>query len=103
MTYRRTFLATALLLLTASIARAEVTVLIDHNADADPQFKFQHAPQPVRHDAADQAYAEFSIVDGESDPNGSSLSALNDGRLPEQEDDPAHNFFFAAGGDGGRL
>jgi Peptidase of plants and bacteria len=103
MTHRSLIIASALFLLAPLMARAEVKVLIDHNADGDPAFKFQHAPQPVRHDAADQAYAEFSIVDGQSDPNGSNLRALNDGRLPEQEDDPGHNFFFTAGSDCGRL
>jgi len=29
--------------------------------------------------------------------------ALNDGRLPEEGDDPGNNFFFAAGSEGGRL
>jgi hypothetical protein len=103
MSIRSIIITSALFLLAPLLARAEVKVLIDHNDDGDPQFKFQHAPQPVKHDAADQAYAEFSIVDGASDPNGSNLGALNDGRLPAEEDDPAHNFFFAAGSEGGRL
>jgi hypothetical protein len=85
------------------MARAEVRVLIDHNAEGNPQFKFKLAPPPVQHDAADRAKGRFTIVDGESDPNGSNLKALNDGRLPEEADDPGHNFFFAAGSNGGRL
>ena len=87
----------------ALMAQAEVKVLIDHNSEGDPEFVFKHAPQPVKHDAADRAYAEFTIMDGESDPNGSNLRALNDGRLPEEDDDPGNNFFFAAGSEGGRL
>jgi hypothetical protein len=31
------------------------------------------------------------------------LAALNDGRLPTGQDEPARNFFFLAGTDGGRL
>jgi hypothetical protein len=93
----------ALFLLTGLMARAEVRVLIDHNGEGDPQFKFANVPGPVKHDAADRANATFTIVDGESDSNGSSLRALNDGRLPEEDDDPGNNFFFAAGSDGGRL
>jgi hypothetical protein len=85
------------------MARAEVSVLIDHNSEGNPEFKFKDVPGPVKHDAADRAKARFTIVDGERDPNGGNLTALNDGRLPEDEDDPANNFFFAAGSDGGRL
>jgi hypothetical protein len=43
------------------------------------------------------------IVDGKPDENGGALKALSDGRLPEEEDEPLENFFFAAGTDGGRL
>jgi hypothetical protein len=97
-------IGTALLLLAGPMARAEVKVLMDHNSDGDLQFKFKSVPGPVKHDAADRANAEFTIVDGENDPHGNSnLEALNDGRLPEEEDDPRNNFFFAAGSEGGRL
>jgi hypothetical protein len=85
------------------MAKAEVTVVIDHNSDGDPQFKFKSVPGPVKHDAADNAKAKFTVVDGKSDPNGSNLGALNDGRVPEEEDEPENNFFFAAASEGGRL
>jgi hypothetical protein len=101
--YRGVIIGTALFLLTSFMARAEVKIVIDHNAQGDPAFKFKTVPGPVKHDAADRAKAKFTVVDGESDPNGSGLKALNDGRLPEEEDDPGNNFFFAAGSDGGRL
>jgi hypothetical protein len=102
-THRKVILGTAMFLLTGLIGNAEVRVLIDRNSEGDPQFKFKNVPGPVKHDAADRAKARFTIVDGESDPNGSNLRALNDGRLPEEDDDPANNFFFAAGSDAGRL
>jgi hypothetical protein len=102
-THRKAIVGTALFLLAGLMARAEVTVLIDHNSEGDPQFKFKNVPGPVKHDAADIANTRFTIVDGESDPNGSNLRALNDGRLPEEDDDPGNNFFFAAGSDDGRL
>jgi hypothetical protein len=102
-TRRKVLLATALTLLAALMAGAEVQVLIDHNTEGSPQFKFNTVPGPVKHDAADRANARFTIVDGQRDPNGGNLSALNDGRLPEDDDDPANNFFFAAGTDDGRL
>ena len=93
----------ALFLASAFIAKCDVKALIDHNPEGNPQFKFKTVPQPVRHDAADRAYAKFTIVDGESDPNDSRLRALNDGRLPEDNDDAGNNFFFAQGTGGGRL
>jgi hypothetical protein len=99
----RVIAGAALFLFAGLAARAEVRVLMDHNSEGDPSFKFKNVPGPVRHDAADIANATFTIVDGESDRNGSSLKALNDGRLPEEEDDPGNNFFFAAGGDDGRI
>jgi hypothetical protein len=101
--HRRLIVGAALFLLTGMMARAEIKVTIDHNADGDPGFEFRNVPGPVKHDAADQANATFSVVSGESDPNGSNFRALNDGQLPEEDDDPGHNFFFAAGSDGGRL
>jgi len=103
MTNRKVLFAAVLFLLAGLMARAEVKVLIDHNNEGDPRFKFKNAPGPVKHDAADRAKASFTVVDGESDPNGSNLRALNDGRLPEEPDDPGNNFFFAAGSQGGRL
>src|SRR5580704_5091264 len=96
-TTRNILLGSAFLLVSGLIARADIKVLIDHNGEGNPQFKFQNAPQPVRHDAADRANATISIVDGENDSNGSRLRALNDGRLPEDDDDPGNNFFFAVG------
>ncbi len=102
-TTRNILLGSALLFVSGLVASAEVKVLIDHNSEGNPQFKFKNAPQPVRHDAADRANATISIVDGENDSNGSRLRALNDGRLPEDDDDPGNNFFFIAGSDGGRL
>jgi len=47
--------------------------------------------------------ATFSLVDGRRDPNGAELSALNDGLLPTEEDQPSANFFFLAGSGGGRI
>jgi len=101
--HRGIILGTALSLLTHLAAQAEVRILIDHNADGDNGFKFESVPGPVKNDAADRAKAKFTVIDGESDPNGSDLRALNDGRMPEESDDPGHNFFFAAGTEGGRL
>ena len=47
--------------------------------------------------------AQFEILTGRADPNSGGLAALNDGKLPREEDEPASNFFFAPGSPGGRL
>jgi len=91
------------LLVWASLAHADPQVTIDHNdsASASPAFKFKTVPSPLKNDAG--AKATFSIVDGENDPNGSNLRKLNDGRLPDEDDAPTENFFFAQGTEGGRI
>jgi hypothetical protein len=81
--------------------RGEVKVTFEHNREATAAFAFKTIPAPLRNDLA--ANGKFTIVSGESDPNGSNLRALNDGRLPEEDDRPTRNFFFKAGDDGGRL
>lgn len=84
-------------------AYAGVTVNIDYNSvgTASGDFKFKRVPTPAKDDAA--ARAKLTLVDGEIDPNGADLSALTDGLLPTEEDQPAANFFFNAGTMGGRF
>src|SRR5436190_4607447 len=84
-------------------ARADVKTTVAHNEDADatPAFKFKNVPSPSRTDAATKA--KFSIVEGVRDANGGDVDKLNDGRLPDQPDQPEENFFFDAGTEGGRL
>jgi hypothetical protein len=82
---------------------AQVKVVVDHNTEtsATGEFKFDRVPPPVKDDAA--AKANLSLVVGKQDPNGAGLSALTDGILPANEDEPGANFFFDAGTDGGRI
>jgi hypothetical protein len=84
-------------------ARAEIKILIDHNevGNATAGFKFKQVPRPSGDD--DASKAKFSIVDGVKDDNSGELEKLHDGKLPGEEDEPAENFFFDAGTDGGRL
>lgn len=102
---RRTLLAVAALaaLAPAAVGRAEIKIVAGHNRNesATLDFKFDHAPQPGRDDAA--ARATFTLVDGRRDRNGGDLDKLHDGRVPNEEDQPAENFFFAAGTPGGRI
>jgi hypothetical protein len=81
---------------------ADVKVAVGHNADnATSAFKFKEVPSPVKDNAA--AKAKIAIVDGVQDGNGAGVEALNDGKLPTEEDQPEANFFFNAGTDGGRI
>src|SRR5262249_52521098 len=76
-------------------------VEVEHNHEATAGFRFKTIPVPLKNDLA--SAGKLTIVDGVSDPNGSSLLALNDGGIPDQDDQPIRNFFFSAGGDGGRV
>jgi hypothetical protein len=80
-----------------------ITVLIDHNEndDAAPGFRFLRVPSPATNNAA--TGARFTTVAGEVDSNSGGLEALQEGRLPDEEDEPHRNFFFAAGTPGGAV
>ena len=81
----------------------DVKVTIDHNPNnaANRDFKFKHVPSPLKDDAA--AKAKLVLVDGDLDANGADLVAVTDGVLPTDRDEPAANFFFNAGTNGGRF
>jgi hypothetical protein len=85
----------------AGTALASVGVQVDHRTEGSSAFRFSNVPTPSRGDAAEKG--KFTIVDGAADANGASVDALNDGRLPSEEDQPGSNFFFSAGSTGGRL
>src|ERR1700720_2710727 len=87
----------------ALTAQAQVKITIDHNgnATATSAFKFKNVPSPAKDDLA--AKAKLLLLIGEIDPNGADLSALTDGALPTEEDQPSSNFFFNAGTSGGRF
>jgi hypothetical protein len=69
--------------------------------NATGAYKFSKIPAPRRADAG--AKATFTLVDGERDRAGGEVERLHDGRLPRTEDEPAGNFFFRPGTDGGRI
>lgn len=71
------------------------------NATATRDFKFKNVPSPAKDDAA--ATAKLTLIDGDLDGGSADLSALIDGRLPSDEDEPGANVFFAAGSSGGRF
>ena len=84
-------------------AGGEVKIVMNRNSEADAAraFRFSDVPSPVKDDAA--AKASLMIVDGEIDGNSAALSALTDGMLPGEEDEPDANFFFEQGTWGGRF
>ena len=81
----------------------EPKVTFDHNPNntATREFKFEHIASPVKNDAA--ANAKLTLIDGDLDQGGAELSALVDGRLPQDEDEPGSNVYFRAGSSGGRF
>lgn len=96
------FTIAALLTLTFTV-NAQVKATFDHNpnASATSAFKFKNVPSPAKDDAA--AKAKLLLIEGQADGNGAELSALTDGALPTEEDQPAANFFWNAGTGGGRF
>ena len=62
----------------------------------DSGFETKTTPSPAINDAATQA--GFKVIAGTADPNGASLAALHDGKIPRQDDEPGANFFFSGGG-----
>ena len=81
----------------------DAKITIDRNANnvANHDFKFKTVSSPAKDDAA--AKAELVLIDGEIDGNGADLTAVNDGVLPSDQDEPSKNFFFNAGTTGGRF
>src|SRR5947209_5532783 len=103
MSLRRLTLISAVLACIGPVCVAQVKIAIDHNTGsaATSAFKFDHVPSPVKENAATRAKLE--LVLGRADRGSPGLKALTDGMLPENDDDPAANFFFQAGSDGGRF
>jgi len=93
----------AILVCSASIVTAEVTITIDHNgsSSASREFKFGRVPSPSKDDAASRA--KLTLVAGNIDTTSGGLAVLNDGALPSTEDDPGANLFFKADTWGGRI
>ena len=96
-------ITTLLTVIPLSVSQGAVQVRNERleSETATGAFAFRQVPAPVKLDAAEKAV--FTLVDGQRDINGGELTKLNDGRLPQQEDQPAENFFFRAGSAGGRV
>lgn len=92
-----------LLIVRIALSPFDARVTFDHNNNdvSNGSFQFKNVPSPVKDDVASKA--KLILVDGEIDPGSADLSALVDGRLPTDEDEPGANLFFNAGSFGGRF
>ena len=81
----------------------DAKVVFDHNPNstASREFKFKSIASPAKDDAATNA--KLTLIDGDLDQGAAELSALVDGRLPADEDEPGANVYFRAGSSGGRF
>lgn len=101
---RSIFLTNTIALLAVPIlASAEIKITVEHNGNdkASAAFRFKTIASPSRKDAANGK--KVVIVSGERDDNGGDTDKLTDGKVPQEEDQPADNFFFNAGTAGGML
>ena len=85
-------------LLLPSVSYGQVQVDME---SAPSGYQFKRVPPPGMNDAATKA--EYKILEGKIDPNSAGMVALHNDKMPVNEDQPAENFFFAAGTDGGCL
>ncbi len=93
--------AAVLLLSPACFGAVNTVVGFNDPQTATSDFKFSNVPSPSKSDAASKV--QFLLVTGQKDDASGELIKLHDGKLPESAEDPAGNFFFKAGTDGGRV
>lgn len=91
----------AIAALASATCFAESKIATEHLPGGSGAFAFKSIPRPVKGDAAEAG--TFQVIDGSRDTNGGTAEKLNDGGLPNEEDQPGANFFFQAGGNGGRV
>ena len=91
----------AILLLILLLVDARVVFDHNPNSTATREFKFKNITSPAKDDAATNA--KLTLIDGDLDQGAAELSALVDGRLPGDEDEPGANVYFRAGSSGGRF
>jgi hypothetical protein len=94
-------LAAVLAVVVQAPAQIKVTTERNTGTDATAEFKFKNVPTPAKD--GDATHAKVTLELGERDPAGRDVSTLTDGILPQEEDQPAANFFFNAGSYGGRI
>ncbi len=84
----------------AVFAYAE-TKVVTESSTLTTHFQFESIQPPALDDAGSRG--ELTVVAGRVDNNSANPRCLIDGKIPETEDHPQANFFFAPGTSGGRL
>lgn len=82
------------LILSARTSLGDTEVFVESSEDTT-HFQFETIAPPAINDIG--ATAKWNILAGRVDANSGPIDRLNDGRIPASADDPAGNFFFAAG------
>jgi hypothetical protein len=94
-------LAASPALLTAEDVKVPPVKVVTGYSPTDASFKDGDVPALATNDAGAKAF--FKVISGKADESCGVLDVIHDGKGPESEDDPEHNFFFAIGEKGGRL
>ena len=79
---------------------AEVKVIASFSRDGS-FFRFDNVPLPAIDDAGSKG--KWKVIAGQGDANSGSIECLFDGRVPTAADQPAQNFFLAAGTKNGLI
>lgn len=77
--------------LNAAPAKVEIGTSRDNTA-----FETPTTPTPATNDAA--TGATFKVISGTPTPGSGGVAVLNDGKIPEEQDQPSANFFFNSEG-----
>ena len=93
--------AVSALLVLATVSFAEIKTATSHDPERQLSFRLPGVPTPSKNDMA--RMAKFTLLDGEVDGNGGGLEQLHDGKVPNDADEPAQNFFFNASTSVGRI
>ena len=78
-----------------NLTQTNATIQIDRLARkaATPAFAFENVPTPSKTDAGN--IATPILVRGFADQNGGRVLVVQDGKLPQHEDEPGANYFLA--------
>lgn len=90
----RLTIAMIALILSARTSLGDTEVFVE-SSEETTHFQFETIAPPAINDIG--ATAKWNLLAGRVDANSGPIARLNDGHIPASSDDPAGNFFFAAG------
>ncbi|MEN8773811.1 MAG: basic secretory protein-like protein [Akkermansiaceae bacterium] len=90
----------AFIILFSGALSAKIQITTEQQVFGD-SFAFENIPAPATNDLG--AQAKWKIISGKADTNGGTIAAINDGKVPKNDDDPRTNFFFKSGSGGGLV